>query len=519
MPKKPSGDRSTSVPSDSTTEIDDEILGSIAALSGENDDDGDVGPTPPPAIPVSQARRVGAINAEAVQSNRRRKAVLDKKRDGEKNIPWGEQDACLLYDDIIDVWPPATVLTHVTRISGSRTSWYLRAQPRNGMDLHEAIRSQIHGRSPECEYQIVFRDAQTRVERGRANLILPNGDVDSGPTFTPPTPQAPPQASAPPAPQAPYPPQQPLGYPPHGYPPQGYPPNDPPPGRWGAQERPAPPPPPPVVQSADPVVVMQLQRQLSEISAQLQGLGKAQSNPVAQQLADIQSQLDRMVHQQQRPNAPAPVQVVHAPAPPPPMYAPPPPAPPPPPPPPPPKMPEVPPGYALTMISGMPCFVPLTNMPGLGAPPAAAPVAAAPPPPPPPQIAPQLSPTEQFAQTIGVVKGAVDAVRSLQAILPTAAPAAAVAEAPEAPEPDDAPTKNVKIGDVNTVQNTADGSIRPVDTFIANLPQIMSWAERQRNDIIANQEKARAAAATSAGQPLPQQPSTQQIGVPVIPGR
>lgn len=519
----------TGVQSQPTSEIDSEILGSIAALdNGSDNDDGDDGATERPRIPVSKAKEAGGLNAEAVQSNRRRKGVIEKKLAGELFVPWGEQDACLLYDDIITVYPPHSILLHVTRISGgSKKSEYLRAQPRNGMELYEALRTQIHKHSAEAEYQVVFRSAAGREDRGRGTILLPSAEFDD---------DLPQRGASPQAAPAPVPQQPPPGYPPPYPPPQGYlqppqmqypPQHEPPPQRWGRVYDPPPPQAPPPQQpqapvaSADPVVVMQLQKQLSEISSQLQGLGRAQSSPMAQQLADIQSQLDRMSH---RPNAPPPVQVVHAPPPPQPVYAPPP-QPPPAPPPVPMKMPEVPPGYALTTINGMPCFVPLRELQGLGAPPpAAAPVAAAPPPPPPPPPVPQLSPVEQFQATIGVVKGAVDAVRTLQNILPTAtAPAAAaVAEAPEAAT-DDSPTKNVKIGDVHTVQNVSDGSIRPVDTFIANLPSILGWAERQRNEILARNDalarQQQAAAAAASGQPLPQQPATSQIGVPVIPGR
>ena len=320
MPRKP--ERPSTVASQPVDEIESEIMGSIAHLDNgddsENDQD-DPANAPPASIPASKAKEVGALNAPAVQSNRRRKAVIDRKREGEKNVPWGEHDACLLYDDIVSIFPPSTVIAHVTRVTGSRTSWYLQAQPRNGMELHETIKTTIHGVSPECEYQVIFRDRIGRQERGRGSIVMPSTEFD---VPAPPSPQAPPQA-APPAVAAPLPPpppppppqypqQGPPQYPQQGYPQQGYPPQqfapqphgppyEPPPmqrPRW-ADERPPPreSAPPPVVQqqpNADPVVVMQLQKQLSDIQAQLQGIGARSRDPMAQQLADIQTQLDRL---------------------------------------------------------------------------------------------------------------------------------------------------------------------------------------------------------------------------------
>ena len=523
MAKKPQGERLASVPSQPTNEIDEEILGSIAHLDdqgsgGENDGDEDDTPNAPmptrPVIPASQAKKVGAVNAEAVQQNRRRRGVIEKKRDGEKSVPWGESDACLLYDDIISLWPPASLLSHVTRITGSRTSWYLRAQPRNGMELHEAIKTQCHGRSPETEYQVVFRDSAGREERGRGRITLPSTEYDTtGPGLglgqphgqQPPMMQQPMQAP----PQAP-PPQEPPPPPPQ----QRYaqpmrdPDYPPPRRRWPADEEdlyPRPPAaqaPPPQQQSADPVVVMNLQQQLSDIKNHLRGLDRAASDPVAQQLASIQAQLDKMQTQDRAP-APAvaaPVPVA-TPAPAPPAAV---------------KAPEVPPGYALTMMNGMAVLVPLSSL-GLAGPPAAAPappVAAAPaapvaPPAPPP------TPMEQFTSAVATVRGAVEAAQAIQNILPQALPAAQAASAPiETPDAEEpSPTKTVKYGDVNVIQNTDDGSLRLVDTAIANAPAILSWVDKQRTEMLARQEAAR------TGQALPAAPQQGPMGAPHIPGR
>jgi len=65
---KSTKDRMTGVQSQPTSEIDSEILGSIAALdNGSDNDDGDDGATERPRIPVSKAKEAGGLNAEAVQ--------------------------------------------------------------------------------------------------------------------------------------------------------------------------------------------------------------------------------------------------------------------------------------------------------------------------------------------------------------------------------------------------------------------------------------------------------------------
>ena len=509
------------VPSQPIDEIEDQVLGGDRPEE-EPADDGPTPPAGPPTISVDKARQVGAVNAEAVQSNRRRKAVLDRKRDGEKHVAWGERDACLLYDDIVAIWPPHSLVIHVTRISGSQLAWYLQAQPRNGLELYEAIRKQCHGRAPETEYQVVFRDSARREERGRARVLLPSTEFEvDAPSAAPPLPQAPPPAAAASPPQAPnvppmMPPMAPPGYPP----PYGYPPPPPPP------QAPAPPAAPVAGGSSDPVVIMQLQKQLSDIAAQNMAL--------QQQLAQMQSRVaqpppppppPQVIVREAAPQAPMPfAQRVQGPSP----YA-----PPPPPPPPAPVMPEpakappVPDGYALTMLNGMPVLVPLASL-GIGV--AAAPVPAAAPAAAPasapaaqaapaaaPAAAPQ-SPIEQFQAAIGMVKSVVAASQEIQSIagsvLPSA-PGAPVGGAAEGAEPaeEETPTKVVKMGEMHIVQNKEDGSVRLVDTAVANAPKIMSWIDTQRKEWLARQD------AIARGQVPPTQHPTQDIGAPPIPGR
>jgi hypothetical protein len=450
-------------PSQPLDEIEREVVGDV----DEDDEGGEA-----PSIPKSRAKEVGAVNAESVQVNRRRKTILDRKRDGEKNVPWGEKDACLLYDDIITAWLPQQILCHVTRISGgSRTSWYLQGMPRHGMELYEAVRKQCHGISSEAEYQVAFRDRSGRSERGRGTIIMPSTEFDqmAMPATGAPRDPQPPTAPAPMA-AAPM-PQQPSYGPPSGYggPPAG---GAPPQGGY------------------DPVVVMEIQRQLSALQSQneqlRQQVAMGQLNGPSRAPAPV-------------PNAPPPPFVMM-----PPMQA-----PPATPAPAPARMPQIPPGYGLANIDGMTVLVPLNGL-GLGLAPAAPaaqqPAAAAPVPLPPP-----LSPVDQMQQTVGVIRGAVDAIRSVQSVLPqVAAPmVAATAEEGAASAEDDSPTKVVKIGDVTTVQNVIDGSIRPVDTLIANAPAILTWMDKQRTEYLARQQGGQIAP--------PPPPPGGDIGAPPIP--
>jgi hypothetical protein len=487
----------TTVPAQPIEDIDDQVLGDRGDMTDDEDDMPAV--SRPAVIPTDQARKVGAVNAEAVQNNRRRKAVIDRKRDGEKHVAWGERDACLLYDDIISVWPPHARLTHVTRISGTTLSWYLQAQPRNGMELYDAIRKQCHGRSPETEYQVVFRDAARREERGRGRIILPSTEMDD--------PAGPPPVAAP-APQAPSTPQAPtmapqmppmmMGGPVGGagpyYPYQPPPPPPPPP------PQPAPAPMSPPMGSGDPVVIMQLQKQLSDIQGQLAALNsRPQPAP-----PPPPPPMPPIIMREPLPHAPMPMAQPTPPAP------------------PPVKAPEVPPGYALTTMNGLAVLVPLSSLfptapaapqgVGVGPAPPAAPAvspaaaaaaAVAPP--------PLQSPVEQFSAAIGMVRGVVEAAQSINAI--TGGGAAPITASESEEKQEEELTKVVKMGDMHLVQNKEDGSLRLVDTAVANMPKIMGWLDKQRNDYIARQD------AIARGQPPPPPSGTQDIGAPPIPGR
>jgi hypothetical protein len=110
------------------------------------------------------------------------------------------------------------------------------------------------------------------------------------------------------------------------------------------------------------------------------------------------------------------------------------------------------------------------------------------------------------------MRAAADAATSIQRIMPGLAgvPAPAPVQAPAAPEPEEeGPTKIVKLGDINAVQNTADGSLRLVDTALANSDKIMSWIDKQKRDY---QDAMLRQEALARGLPMPPPQQPQQGG-------
>lgn len=417
------------------------------ALAGEIQEDPDN-----PVVSEGKAKALGSLSPESVSEQRRIAEVIEKKRSGQKNVGWGIADACLLYDAVTQVWPPSTMSIHVTLLATKQT-FYVYSRPRDGQELYEALLKEHNKvQRPDCEYQVAFQDRATKYPRGQGRITLSANENDV---------QVPPVQT-----------QSPQGY---GMPGQGM-------GYIPPQYPPQPPPPPSPQQGVDPYIFNMLQKQLSDMAAQLSALQRRDDAPLA---------------------------------PPPPAYVPPPPPPPPTPSQSVPQMPDVPPGYALTTLGGMPVLVPLSQLGlgGGGAPPVAQ-VPSAP-------VAPAATTLDQFTSTIATVRSVLNATKTIQDLLPsTQAPIAEALEPPAAVEMSDVKTE--KLGDVSVIKDAKDGSIRPWETMIANGPAIMNWVERQR------QLAAQAQAGQGAGQPpqiAPQQITPQQgyaqspVGAPTIPGR
>ena len=400
-----------------------------------------------PMVNEDRAKEMGALSADSVSTNRLVKEVIEKKRAGQKHLSWGVEDGCLLYDAVTQLYPANTLSVHVV-VSGTKQTFYIHSRPRDGQELYEAL-TKWHNQvlRPDTEYQLTFVDRATKLHRGLGRVTLSGNENEI-------------QISAPQQSQ----PMQPMP-PQYGYAPT-YPQQSPP-------QSPAP--------QGDPFVFMQLQKQLSDMAAQLASM------------------------QQRRDEAPI--------APPPSFVAPPAPAPQPAAPPTP-RMPDVPPGYALTMLQGMPVLVPLQQL-GLGAAPTQ-------PAPAPAHVAPAPTTLEQFTSTIATVKSVVHAAKAIQDLLPQAAPSAQepleVAAAPE----NNSDTRVEKLGDLSLVKDVKDGSIRPWETAFANFPAAMNWVERQKQ--IALQAQAQAHGQGQVGPPqLHPQPEQGympgSVGAPTIPGR
>ena len=338
------------------SEIDQEI--------GEEVDDADG------TIPVETAEELGAVNAEAVHANRVRKEAVGKKRSGTgKRIAWGQDNACLLYDTVIEMYPPSSLGIHVQRLTGgSPATWYLQSQPMHGQELYDHILTQCHGRSGEAQYKVSLIDAHTRAFRGVGRVTLPSTIGDVGRAAPVLQPQAPQQyAPAPAAP--PWAPQPPLPYPTPGGPPAAAPA--------------APVPAAPVPPGVDITRALELQKQLTTMHAQLEALLQGRVAPAPQAAP---------------PAAPAPMAQLGAPF-------------------------QVPAGHVLLVTpTGQQVVMPMSQVGLAGAAQPAAPAQA----PQPPQ-----TPAQQFAASIGMMQQAFEAATQIQRMVPQAPHAAAAIEKPE----------------------------------------------------------------------------------------
>ena len=143
-------------------------------------------------------RREGGVNAASVDANRRQKEAVGLKRAGQSRVSFGDDNACNLYDSVIQIWAPATMQILVERLGASKTSYYVTSEPRTGQELYDAINLQIHRRSEESDYKVSFKDKQSKAYRGIGRLTLPNtlGDAYTAPahhaaTRAPPCPTSP----------------------------------------------------------------------------------------------------------------------------------------------------------------------------------------------------------------------------------------------------------------------------------------------------------------------------------------
>lgn len=374
-------------------------------------------------------RKLGAVNAEAARENERRKEIIDRKRGGEKRVPWGEMNAVLMYDDIVSLWPANTLSLCVTRLTGTPLTMYIYGYPRSGQELYNAIKTQVHGRREETEYSVTVRDAQSKFDKGKGRVTLPNTLDEAGP-------------AQPPHAQAPAPPPQIVSSPaPGGYYAM--------PGAPGAA---------PAVYSADPVV-QHLMRELAELRALV-----ARGLPAAAPAAPAPAAAP--------PAAAAPVPVAAA----------------------------APPGQVY-FVPGLGYVQSVAAAPQVQQP--QAPPAAPPAPPTPQQV---------MAQSVGVITGMAEGLKSVQSIFPAPAAAAAATGAPTLP------TQVIDLGNMKIVQNTEDGSLRTVETILANYDRIENFVSTESRKFRESRERMVAMQNGQApAQQQQQQPQTSANGVQTLP--
>lgn len=444
-------------------------------------------------VDEEKIKEAGAMNAEAVQSNRRRKSIQDKKRGGVAGVAWNEQRAPLLYDDILGLYPANTLLIFVERLTGTPATWYLYGQPKGGGDLYNAVRQQCHGRREETEYRVVFRDAHKRFDRGIGRLVIPNTLDDSSLSVSPQN--APLPGGTPPGSTV-------YGTPSQGAPSQGnyqqpaylHGQQDPryaPPPQYGPQPQPQPQyqqPQYPQQPQQDNGPLMEIQRQIAELNGRMMAI---LSQPAAQQPAPALPPQINMTMPPSVAPLPAPASA----------------------------QPQVQPPAGMFHIPGF-GFVPTARLfealsgapgvaPALQVAAAAAPQAIA---------RPAPSASEQFRDAIGLIKTAVDAASTMQSILPQPAP---LIPTVQEKEEDESQTKIMQLGDIKAVVNKADGNVRLVDTALANSDKIMSWIDKTRTQMQANAMQAQGmqqmpqVPQQQAPQQLPQQPQVQQPPQPL----
>lgn len=355
----------------------------------------------------------GALNADAVQANRQTDEAIGKKRAGTTGVPWGQVDACPLFDDITRIYAPATLSIFVQRLSGQPFHYYIKGEPRSGEQLYEMVMAQVHKRCPEAEYKLTFKDKGTHYNRGIGRLSLPDTTGEPGPgggSLPMPGYGAPPQAT-------------PMGWP-------------------ASQPQVLPP-------AAAPNDVMM--RHLFEAFTQLQ---------------------QQVVQLAQRSSAPVAAAPVAAPAP----------AP-----------------FGLGVGSPPLPDGATIHVPGIGWVTKAKPPVEQPPP-------------SKPASAVDEARGALQTITEMfrmtkeaQGLLPAPGKVAAV----PVPEPD--VMKTIDVGDFKIVQNTDDGSLRPIETAMANADKLVTWFAREKERFAqarAAQQQAQLPAAPPAA-PQTQAPPVQ----------
>jgi hypothetical protein len=385
----------------------------------------------------------------------------------------------LAFGETIKLFPAAAQTIAVERKTGTPAHWMIGTRPRTANELYDAIKL-LHGRNPETTYEITFRDEAGHGNSGQVSIpsTLNEPVLPVAPSQPYAQPYAPPYLPPPApvffAPPQPAPPAPPLAA---GTPfdavlamqkqmfemvqamQAGHPPPPPPP-------QPLPPPPPqPLPQTMAPVqpdpatALLAMQKQLFEMMQAMQATAAGHAQPIVPPTPTVPPQttdstaailaMQKMMFEQmltmmqtaQRglaggggggggPSATAP------------YYR---------------------PRYQPHDPNGAPSYDPRQ---------------------PQQPVARPQSPSEQLRDAVSVVRSTFEVAREFGF-------GSAPAESPP-PEDDDSPVRVIDMGPAKGVINRGDGSLRGVETFMANLPDILKWVGEQRAEIRkATEEKRR----------------------------
>jgi len=430
-------------------------------------------------------RELGAVDTESVRENRRLKAMVNKKSSNAKNVTINTGDVLTTYDVILGSWPANTIDIHMKRTTGSPFQEVITSRPRNGTELLAALKA-MHGQYEEAQYFIQFKDNSTQQFRGSGKITIrdsrpPQQQVPYG--YPPPNGAVPPQYYPPQYAPPPQPPPQPTNG--HAQSPQP-PPQvfvQPSPGLdmaamfenfkqmfdmfQNVQQRFAPPPPPP----PQTVAPQYPQPQLMMPPPPSPTASPAEQMAWMREIFQMFQKMQSTVMGQQTP-APAPQPQPQQPQ----MSA--------------PMGPAAPPPRGYQWV-WRPDFGAHVLMPEASIAPPSGPMYRRFPQgeggerplyaQPPTQPQRQQSPADQVRDALGVVRQTMHAVREMGSVLGQQEPA-------EAPIPieqdDDSPVRIVEgSGSGKLVYDNKDGSLRPWDSILANLPSMMKWAGEQREAI------------------------------------
>src|SRR5260221_7140102 len=139
---------------------------------------------------IESVRKIGAIDVESVRDNRRDREIAQRKKNGER-VAFNTRDPIPIYNSLLrSKWAPGGLDIEVKRLTGPSAFNVITSRPRNGTELYERLK-ELHGPSPEYEYEVKFLDIGIHKYAGTGRIVMPDARPSQG--------------------------QQPMAYPPQGY--------------------------------------------------------------------------------------------------------------------------------------------------------------------------------------------------------------------------------------------------------------------------------------------------------------